>query len=396
MLPFARLLEDDPTSAFGVPALDRGLGAIAAGGSVVLRHEPEVEALPFLLQAAAHHTGIGHDVIFVLTGRKPSRLLHAMETLAGPCDPGHLYVVDAHSALVGEREPCAYPVAHPVEPSAIVKTLERATSEHPGAVILLESFSALIDRGSPEEYIRLLPRILACARRSAFLAGLFTSWSYEEDLLKTLERFDAMAHLRGVEERVVLHQSLAVERTPWTAQPHPILYKINRPGGVLAYIPKILVLGPHHAGKSTFVHNVCTQSTSVDRLGTTVAIDRGIATLDGVQAEVFGTPGQERFDPLLYPLARQAVAVVLMIDATKPATFARAQEMLRKVWRQGQVVTIVLNKSEQGDALTAIEARRRLAPPPGVDVVPCTATDPASARAVLNTVVNRVLSGVPG
>jgi uncharacterized protein len=171
------------------------------------------------------------------------------------------------------------------------------------------------------------------------------------------------------------------------------LYKVNRPGGVLAYIPKIIVLGPHGAGKTTFVHAVSDNAMSVERMGTTVAMDRGTATLEGVRAEVFGTPGQERFDPLLPTLAAQAVAAILLVDATMPETFPRAKDMLQKIWRRGLVVTIALNKSDLKGALKPSEARKRLAAPPDVEVVACTAQDPTSARAVLGKLVDHVLAG---
>ena len=358
-----------------------------------MRHDPTVEALPFLLQASAHHVAAGHDVVFLVTGRRPSRLVRAMDDLAGPIDARRLHIVDAHSVLVGEKEPAAYPVPLPADADAVVSALERACAEHPKAIVLVESLSALIDRSDPETFRKILPRVLAAARKATFLAALFTAWPYDAETLAALERFDAVVNLRGVEERVVLHQSLSIERTPWTSAPPPILYKVNRPGGVLAYIPKIIVLGPHGAGKSTFVHAVSDNAMSVERMGTTVAMDRGTATLDGVRAEVFGTPGQERFDPLLPTLAAQAVAAILLVDATMPDTFARAKEMLQKIWRRGLVVAIALNKSDLKGALKPAEARKKLAAPADVDVVACTAQDPKSARAVLGKLIDQVLAG---
>lgn len=315
--------------------------------------------------------------------------------MAGPLDARRLHVIDAHSPLVGEREPAAYAVEHPADPTAIVRALERAAKEHPGAVILLDSLSALLDRSDAATFAKLLPRVLAVAKASRFTAALFTMWPYDAEATAGLAGFDASIHLRAVEERVVLHQSLAVERTAWSkgATTPPMLYKVTRPGGVLAYVPKVVVLGPHGAGKSTFVQAVSDNAMSVDRMGTTVAMDRGTATFEGVRTEVFGTPGQERFDPLLPSLAQQAVAAVLLVDATKPDTFSRAKQMLEKVWRRGLVVTIALNKSDLPGALTPDAARARLAVPADVDVVACNATRPETARRVLAGLVQRVLTG---
>lgn len=378
-----------------MPALDRGLGAIPQGGKLLLRHDPAVEVLPFLLQAAAHHVREGRHVIVLVTARRPSRFIKAMEDLAGPVDGNRLHIVDAHSALLGEKEPVAYPVSRPTDLPLLASVLEQAVRQHEGAVVLIESLGSLLDHAGLEAFQAFLPRVLALAPRTCLLAAVFTAYPYDDDLNRVLSPFDSVVRLDSVEERVVLHQRFAIERTAWNATPPapPVLYKVNHPGGVYAYIPKIVVLGPHGAGKTTFVQCVSDNALSVERMGTTVAMDRGTATLGGVRAEVFGTPGQERFDPLLPTLAAQSVAALLLVDATRPDTFPRAKDMLKKVWRRGLVVTIGLNKSDLTGAIGPDEARRRLATPPDVPILPCSATNPAMARDVLQAVINRVLVG---
>ena len=79
------------------------------------------------------------------------------------------------------------------------------------------------------------------------------------------------------------------------------------PGGVKIYIPKILVTGPYHAGKTSFIQSASFRSVSVNRENlegnneTTVALDFGHVKLGGFVVELFGTPGQERFDPPSHP-----------------------------------------------------------------------------------------------
>lgn len=376
-----------------MPALDRGLGVIPQGGSVLLRHDPTVEALAFLLQCAGHHIDEGRHVLFVTTTRRPSRLQRLVQDVAGPVDLRRLHILDAHTALLGEREPCDYPVARPADLTEIAAVVDKAVADHADSVLLIDSLSGLLDRSGAVPFHAFTQRLLAAAKRTSFMSAAFTAWPYESEPTRELARFDAVIRLEGVEQRVVLHQRLAVERTPWGQPPPPVLYKVVNPGGVLAYIPKVVVLGPHGAGKTTFVHAVSDNALSVERMGTTVAMDRGTATLQGVRAEVFGTPGQERFDPLLPSLAAQSVAAILLVDATQPDTFARAKDMLQKVWRRGLVVTIALNKSDLKGALKPKDARLRLAVPEDVEVLPCTATDAASARNVLTHVVDRVLAG---
>lgn len=375
-----------------MPALDRSLGEIPRGGLVLVRHDPMVEAAPFALQAAASHLRLGVEVVYVVTNRSPSRTLEALQEVDSHPDRRLLHVVDAHSALMGAADVASYAVKNPADLDQVVAQVEQAFRDHPQAVLIVDSLSGLLDHADEHRFLAALPRLQAAARRSRFCAALWTAWPYSEDVEDALKGFDAVVNLRGVEERVVLHQTMAVERSAWSPAAPPMLYKVDRPGGVLVYVPKVVVLGPASAGKTTFVHSLSGDALSVERMGTTVAMDRGTVTLDGVKVEVFGTPGQARFDPLLPTLASQAVGAILLVDATSPESFGRAKDMLQKVWKRGLRAIIALNKSDLPGALAPEEARRRLTPPPGVDLVPCVATDGESARKVLRRLVDDVLS----
>ncbi|HJQ93974.1 MAG TPA: GTP-binding protein [Candidatus Thermoplasmatota archaeon] len=375
-----------------MPALDRSLGDIPPGGLVLLRHDPTVEAAPFVLQAAASHLRLGVEVVYLVTNRSPSRTLEALLELDGHPDRRLFHVVDAHSALMGAADVASYAVKNPADLAQTVARLDQAARDHPQAVLLVDSLSGLLDHSDEGPFLAELPGFQAVARRFRFCAAVWTAWPYSEEVEKALTGFDAVVTLRGVEERVVLHQTLAVERSNWSPPAPPMLYKVDRPGGVLVYVPKVVVLGPASAGKTTFVHSLAGDALSVERMGTTVAMDRGTVTLDGVKVEVFGTPGQTRFDPLLPTLASQAVGAILLVDATSPESFGRAKDMLQKVWKRGLRAVIALNKSDLPGALTPAQARRGLTPPPGVEMVTCVATDADSARKVLRHLVDDVLS----
>jgi len=178
------------------------------------------------------------------------------------------------------------------------------------------------------------------------------------------------------------------------ADAKPRLYKSMKPGGVFVYIPKIVVTGPFNAGKSSFVRAISDTSVSVDHLGTTVALDHGRVTMDGLTADVFGTPGQARFDPILKVVAGQAVGVILVVDSTKPDTFPRAREMLNQTWKQGLPGIVAANKQDEPDALPPAEVARLLSPPPHVRVVGCSGQDQESGRAVLRMLIEQILEGV--
>jgi signal recognition particle receptor subunit beta len=89
----------------------------------------------------------------------------------------------------------------------------------------------------------------------------------------------------------------------------------------------------------------------------------------GFSADVFGTPGQERFDLLLETLAREAMGTFIIIDSTKPKTFARAEEMIRLCKVEAIPKVIVANKQDLEEALSEDEIRKQMELPESVPIV---------------------------
>lgn len=91
---------------------------------------------------------------------------------------------------------------------------------------------------------------------------------------------------------------------------------------------KLLFVGPIGAGKTqaikvlSDIEVVSTEAAASDDVGlrkaqTTVAMDYGVMNLaSGDRVRLYGTPGQGRFDFMWEILARNALGVVLLIDAS--------------------------------------------------------------------------------
>lgn len=387
---------------FGVPQLDRLLGPLPATATVALLNDPGVEAEPFLYQSAYHHLSRGRAVVYAVFNRPPSSVRRAMREFGfdpdAPLAKGaNLVFLDAFSPLMGSSEGAPYVLKNAKDVDALSSLLEKAAEEHPGAVLHLDTLSTVVDTASFDAFRAALPRLVAAMKRFRFSTALFTKWPYEGDLLGTLGVFDAVVTLRGVQERIMLSQYFAVEKIGWaplsdSARPgRPILYKTLKPGGVYVYVPKVVVTGAYHAGKSTFIQTLSDVAVSVNRLGTTVAMDHGRVTLDGLTADVFGTPGQSRFDPILKTISAQALGVVLVVDSTAPDSFPRAREMLEQTWRQGLPVVVAANKQDAPGALSPQEVGARLALPPLVQVVGCISSDKAQCVNVLRRLVDQIM-----
>lgn len=382
------------TTAFGIPQLDINLGSIPEHARVLLLSDPAVDATPFLRQCAAAQLELDRPVIYMVTSRAPHQVRSALLDEGYDEAASRLHFIDAYTPLLGVESEAEYRIQDPANLEQVATTLERAAREHVGAVLLVDHLSGLLDAAGTPAFQASLPLLLHAMGRFRLSAAAFTFWPYGSAVDHVRSHFDAVVRLRGVEDRIVLTQSFRLESARWfdgRTGMSPRLYTATRPGGIHVYIPKILVTGPFNSGKSTFIHRISEQAVSVDRLGTTVALDRGRVRVDGVCVDLYGTPGQARFDPLLETLSRQALGVILLVDSTRPETFGRARDMLKKVWRAGLPAVVLANKQDLRGALDAGEVAKQLATPDNIPVVPCSLEEPGRAKNILQDLISRVL-----
>jgi hypothetical protein len=162
---------------------------------------------------------------------------------------------------------------------------------------------------------------------------------------------------------------------------------------VLPYIPKIVVTGPAHAGKSTFVTNASDFGVSIDRRDTkgdptTVAMDFGWLHWKDFDITLYGTPGQTRFDPVVPNLLNHAMGAVLLIDATNPQALERALHYIQLIREKRLPMVVAANKADLAGAMTDDEIRRHLKLPKDVPVFFISATRKTDVRFVLESLVD--------
>lgn len=395
----------------GIAKLDDYLGGgIPKGKTLLYYNHPGVEGDVFLMQALYHNLLAGKKGIYLTSSSDPNMvreqfadfgwnldsIKHASEDTQGEEEPGEpLIIIDAYSSFIGAMSEEKYTVENPEDIHSIDRAVRETLEDVGEPVLMCCSLSTLMDMCGVDETLETVEEwnnIAAQQGHNIFYH--FTAWPYPEEVMEKIknELFNAVIEIGGISERVIFGQYFAVMKTDWAeATNKAVLFKTLRPGGIRLYIPKILVTGPFDAGKSTFIHALSTKSVSVDRLGTTIALDHGHVDYKGFSADIFGTPGQERFDPIIRMLSGEAMGIFLVVDSTRPTDFIRAKKMLELTKSQGLPYIIIANKQDKKDALPIEEIRKRFNLPEDVPIVPTVAKDKKGVFEAFELLVDRIM-----
>jgi uncharacterized protein len=356
-----------PTS---IPQLDNFLGGgIEENGLSCIWANPGLEVTPFAYQIA-NSVGKTKKVFYISNSKSLENVQKEMKLLGLKTDK--INFVDSYSSLIGKKSSCDLVIDNPNDINELINSISTIVKKIKDSVIIIDSLSTLIDLTEKEdtEFLTKLKKL------NATVICLFTEWPYKPVFIKSLrDIFDNIVEVSAIEEKLFFRQYFGVSKLKsGKLQKQAVPYRILRPGGVKIYIPKILVTGPFNAGKTSFIHTASEKSVSVDRLGTTIALDHGHVRYKDFAVDLFGTPGQQRFDPILKLLGGEALGVVVMISAIDPLGFPRAIEMMKKAKVYGLPVVFAANKSNLRGALKPEQIKQRL----GLkleEVIPITAND---------------------
>jgi uncharacterized protein len=167
---------------------------------------------------------------------------------------------------------------------------------------------------------------------------------------------------------------------------------------------KVVVTGTFNSGKSQFVQTasdvpvVTTEKkvTTEDRgikSQTTVAMDYGRVTHDGVTFYLYGTPGQMRFDFMWEILSEAMDAFIVLVDSADSPSFPDAAEFIREFSTFAAVpYLVVANKSDKPGAAKLHDIRRSARIDPNITLIPCNALQKHSVRQVLLQVLELLKS----
>jgi small GTP-binding protein len=380
-----------------IPKLDDFLGGgIPGGSSILFCAVPGVECEAFGYQILNGIIEDGDNGFIFTNVTEPHNIIYEFSkygwNLEKYLEEKKAFFVDGSSNFMGVPPMGKYSID---ELSQIEGVVLKAIDDVPNGVGVINNLSTLIDYLEDDKIIEILGKWNERAReKNTILVYIFTKWDYDPELIDAIKNsVDSVVSLTSIEERVIIGQGFMVTDASWTEpSKNMVLYFVLQPGGVKIYIPKILVTGPYNAGKSSFVKAISQKSVSVDRMAlekfpTTIAMDIGHVDHKGFVADVFGTPGQERFDLMLDVLAKEAVGAFILVDSSAPQTFARAKEMINKTQAEAIPKIIVANKQDLPGALSPEKIRETMKLDKSIPIIPTVVKENEGVEEALDTLL---------
>lgn len=357
----------------GIAKLDDMLGGgVKLGSATLIISIPGLDPQPFMLQMMYNGLSKGRKCIYYVDNKFPSAVKRQMDDvkLWSKAHISKAVFVDGFSAKTGTPSPEKYSLR-----SADIKnaseTIKKAVNENrDSTVVFYGGYEITAMTYGAEKALSLLDEIISTTLSGHATAVVsLVNWDLPESFVDDVKkRFDYVVILDSIEENFLMRHYFSVEKAPTAFSRLVVPYRSGI-DGIGVYVPKILVTGPFHSGKSTFIQKVSTKAVSVDRMGTTIALDHGFIDHSGIGADLFGTPGQERFEFMLDILKRDAFGVLLLVDSTDPATFERGMEMLAHIRKEAIPYAIAANKQDIPGALKPEEIRKRMKLPEDVPVI---------------------------
>jgi len=160
------------------------------------------------------------------------------------------------------------------------------------------------------------------------------------------EEFEYVMHLKGLERKGMILKFIEfVKPEVETKVPFDVTAT-----GIKMYVPKLLVTGPENSGKTTVVHNMSDTALSTEKSGTTVALDKGQVDSNGLKADIFGTPGQERFDYAMNFLGQGIFGSFIVVDSRNP-DFERVDDLIDTLGEREVPIIILANFQNKEDSM---------------------------------------------
>lgn len=381
----------------GIPKLDQYLGGgIPKKKSFLFSVSPEVEESNLGIHVVYHNLQKEHHCVYVVSQCSPKQLANSFREFGWDFNAyrDKLTVIDGYSRLIGAPSEEKYVIFEPHDILSYEDVVDDVLKTLPeGSIVSFDSLSNIMDQCGERETLQGVSRINeGIGKKESVAIYNFTSWPYKENILYRIKRvFDGIVEISEVREATYSSQKYHLKKVGWNGNTgKSVTFKVYRPGGLKIYIPKVMVVGPFKSGKTSFMKSLCDRHTSVDRMGSTIAVEHGTIDRRGYRAEVFGIPGQERFFPLVQKMEGIATGAILVVDSTDSDSLSAASNLIINLRNRDIPVVIAANKQDVPDAMTPVAIQQRLEVP-DTTVVATSAINGEGVFASFETLVELII-----
>lgn len=382
-------------AATGIKALDKGLeGGFPRPCGILLFSEIIAEKRIFAEQFIRTGLQQGEVCLYVDFFRAPQFVRNQFAKF-GEFPLDKLLLVDTTSAQVMLPSKEEFQIRDLTSLVEILNSLEAVLQKKKPSRVVLDSLDFLTERFDKGQVLAFLMELVSAAKGVGAVIGLlFVNWSYSEgDLRGVLAHADFVLEFQTSFEGGAVENRMRLKgRDDGGLVTNWIPFNMDEFVGLVVHFPRVLVTGPHNAGKSTVVQALSETAVSIDRMGTTIAFDYGSLDISGVAVELLGTPGQERFEFIFKIFAREVNGILLVVDSTRPEDLPRAKEMRRLAGEQFPLV-VLANKRDLPGAMPLDQIKAGLELEERVPIVETVATEGSRLKEALEKLTELIIWG---
>lgn len=363
-------------------------GGVEDGSNVLFLADLAVDKSKFASALVNYRMEQEDNVVYFINNKMPQ---YVRERVDEP-ESDNFAIIDGFSSTLGKESDERFEIdtnlkadrKDYIEESKETSIDAMEEMESWGSTFVLDSLDAFVGQWDEmQDFAESLKPI--AGRTSTVNYFLLPNLGFEdegEELEELEEIFDYVIHLKGIERSGIILKFIEIRKPDvQTRVPFDIT-----PRGLVMYVPKLLVTGPYDAGKSTTVQSMSKESVSVDRLGTTVALDHGQVEKKGLKAELFGTPGQKRFDWALDFLGQSMFGCFIVVDSRDP-NYERVEELEQDLKAEELPFIILANFQNAEDAISPEEIEEET----GIETIGVDAKSGENLDASLERLMDKIM-----
>ncbi|MFA4861206.1 GTP-binding protein [Methanoregula sp.] len=378
----------------GMHALDEMLGGGIPGDSRVLYSmEPGVNGQLFMISTLSAALKKGMTCLVILPNTTVDAFRHDAITLQGDqkaLSSDKLAFIDAI-----DRERIQKGAASRDAEARDWKARIQKVCRESGVDVIFAYFDLLYEEFGLETGLSILESARQDRKTTLILEHLNLEGAPLVDRFIHEHSFDLVLTIRSSSHPLPQFSYFTLLHTSWAPLPvRSIPFSVSE-GKVILYTPKIVVTGPEHSGKTTFVSHASAADQETTRAGVpketaTGTMDFGRLRWKNFDITLYGTPGQTEFDPQIMPTLRHAMGVVIVIDAADQDMFPRAKYLAGLVAKQRIPFVIAANRKDPHKVIAESVIRNALALPREIPLYYISATERSDVSRVLESLVDYI------